>query len=350
MAEIVFELLEEQDEAALNGALEQCLQVNPLSYDVLASIVEACCETRFLEHDKQLYDALLICAPVLVWSRYHIPSGTLPDEILTNLATHMGAHILSAQARLSLVNVLFSPEQLPENYSSCADLLKVLIGECLRGEHLRIDGEVLRETLAFLSDTRYVLGVVLVPRGAPIFRWQEDDGGTRAQALAQWQKQGLPCLTPFMPACVCEALLPQSYHEACREGDRQARAFSIKASVDYLQTTLNVPAAGFLAVVAPFQQERIEEYRIGFCRHDSDDVLHGVVWPLLDGDDENGDVVAQIEAVLKSCGVHDIRVFEQRFPLEYCDDCGAPMYPSPEGEPVHAEMPEDSDNLPRQLH
>jgi hypothetical protein len=37
--------------------------------------------------------------------------------------------------------------------------------------------------------------------------------------------------------------------------------------------------------------------------------------------------------------------------LEYCDDCGAPLYPNPEGEPVHAELPEpEEEALPRHLH
>jgi uncharacterized protein YuzB (UPF0349 family) len=40
-----------------------------------------------------------------------------------------------------------------------------------------------------------------------------------------------------------------------------------------------------------------------------------------------------------------------RFPLEYCDDCGAPLYPNPDGEPVHAELPEEqAEAAPRHLH
>jgi uncharacterized protein YuzB (UPF0349 family) len=37
-------------------------------------------------------------------------------------------------------------------------------------------------------------------------------------------------------------------------------------------------------------------------------------------------------------------------PLEYCDDCGAPLFPNPEGENVHAEMPEDMQDTPARLH
>ncbi|MBI3229595.1 MAG: DUF2863 family protein, partial [Burkholderiales bacterium] len=31
-----------------------------------------------------------------------------------------------------------------------------------------------------------------------------------------------------------------------------------------------------------------------------------------------------------------------RFPSEYCDDCGTPLFADPSGELVHPEMPEDT--------
>lgn len=349
MAEVISNLLSEGDEEALRAALDHTYRSSIPAYDILIDLVESCCEGDHLELQGQAWDAQLICAPVLAWSRYSIPSGNLSAEVLTNLGTHLAAHVLAADVRLSLADFLFSPDQLPDSYSGTAGLMKVLVKACLAGHNLRMDARDMRETMQFLSDTRYLIGVVLAPHGTPLFRWQEQDG-SRTQSLGQWQKQGLPCLLPAMPACACEILLPQPYHAACRDGDRHARAFSLKASVDFLQTTLNRPAAGFTAVVAPFQQQRLEEYRVGFSRQDENEVLHGVVWPLLDGEDETTDVAGQIESVLRECGIHDVRTLEHHFPLEYCDDCGAPLYPSPEGEPVHAEMPEETDDAPRHLH
>ena len=84
---------------------------------------------------------------------------------------------------------------------------------------------------------------------------------------------------------------------------------------------------------------------------DATDVIHGVVWPLLESEDESADTPGQIEAVLREAGVRDVLVLDQRFPMEYCDDCGAPLYPNPEGEPVHAELPEpEEEAVPRHLH
>ena len=56
------------------------------------------------------------------------------------------------------------------------------------------------------------------------------------------------------------------------------------------------------------------------------------------------------ETALREAGVGSVIMLDQRFPLEFCDDCGAPLYPSPEGEVAHAEMPEDqAEQMPRHL-
>ena len=63
------------------------------------------------------------------------------------------------------------------------------------------------------------------------------------------------------------------------------------------------------------------------------------------------ETLAEIESTLRSCGIADILVLDNEFPMEYCDDCGAPMYPSPEGEAVHAELPEEqAEQMPKHLH
>ena len=38
-------------------------------------------------------------------------------------------------------------------------------------------------------------------------------------------------------------------------------------------------------------------------------------------------------------GVHDVVTLRRTLPLEFCDDCGAPLFPNAEGELVHAELP-----------
>src|SRR5574337_907159 len=110
--------------------------------------------------------------------------------------------------------------------------------------------------------------------------------------------------------------------------------------------------AGFLGVSLATASAMVDRLaRAGHVQtQGSRDDRHGVVWPLLGAEDETTEVRAQIEAVLKECGVHEIQNLEHPFPLEYCEDCGAPLYPSPEGEVVHAEMPEEqAEQMPRHL-
>lgn len=347
LAALVDRLLADGDEATVNAALDHLYGAGGRAYDELADTVESCCETR---REANGQDVLLFAAPVLAWSRYAIPSGSIAAEALANLRVQLQAHVFAADTRLGLADFLWSPDQLPQSYAETAQLTERLAKAALHGRDLKLDAGIMAETVNFLSDTRYVIGAVAAPRGAALFRWQEEDG-SRNEALKQWRLQGGDALRPLLPACALELLLPQPYHAAAREADRASRPYSLRAAVAFLQTTLNVAAADLRAVVAPYYDRQLEEYRIGFTLRNAGDVVHGVVWPLLDNEDEATDIPAQIEVVLREAGLRDILALDQRFPLEFCDDCGAPLYPNPEGEPTHAELPEEqADAAPRHLH
>lgn len=345
---LVDRLLADGDEAALNAALDHLYGAGGRAYDELADMVESCSEMR--RSDAPAQDVLMFAAPVLAWSRFTIPSGPIPAEALAALRAQLHGHVLAKDAKLGLADFLFSPDQLPQSYVGTAQLAEKLTKAALHNRDIKLDASQMEETVHFLSDTRYVIGAIAAPRGGALFRWQEEDGN-RAEALKQWRAQGGESMHPLLPACAMEMLLPQAYHAAAREADRASRPYSLRAAVAFLQTTLNVAATELRAVVAPYFDRQLEEYRIGFTRADDNDVIHGVVWPLLDGEDENAEVAVQIEAVLHEAGVANVLVLDHRFPLEYCDDCGAPLYPNPEGEPVHAELPEEQgESAPRHLH
>ncbi len=352
LAAAVDRLLEENDEGALNVALDHLYGAGGRAYDELADMIEHCAETR---HHKMVatgedQDILMVAAPVLAWSRYAIPSGSIAAEVLATLRVQLQAHVLAKDVRLGLADFLFSPDQLPQSYCETAALAEKLSKAALHGRDLKLDPAQLPETMNFLSDTRYLIGVVCAPAGAPLFRWQEEDGN-RGEALKQWRNQGGEALRPLLPACAMEPLLPQPFHAAVREADRASRPYSLRSAVAFLQTTLNVPASNLRAVVAPYYDRQLEEFRIGFTLGDAIEVVHGVVWPLLESEDESADMPAQIEAVLRETGLREVLILDHRFPLEYCDDCGAPLYPNPEGEPVHAELPEgEQEAAPRHLH
>jgi hypothetical protein len=348
LATAVDAALAHDDEDAIDNALDQAFTRGGPIYDELADAIESRIESPAgLDGD---YDIVFLAAPILAWSRFRIPARTLPAATLANLRVHLQAHVLAQKARLALADFLFSPDQLPQGYCATADFAKLLGHAALIDEDYHIDEADMSETAQFLSDTRYLLAAVAVPRGSAIFRWQEADG-SRAEALEQWRSQGGGCFAPLLPGCALEFVLPESYFAACRSADKTSRSYSVRASVAFLVTSLDVPVVNLRAVIAPFWDEQIEEYRIGFTLAGDNDVVHGVVWPLLGAEDDAVDVPSEIENVLRECGVGEIRTLDHRFPLEYCDDCGAPLYPSPDAEIVHAEMPEsEAEQIPRHLH
>jgi hypothetical protein len=160
----------------------------------------------------------------------------------------------------------------------------------------------------------------------------------------------IPCLNHALPGCAYQPLLADAYHSACRAADSASRPYSLHASVAFLQATLGQAPEALRAVVGGFHEQRLEEYRIGFGPVDSELIYHGVVWPLLGIEDDNTDVPGEIEATLRKAGLTEIVLLDQQFPYEFCDDCGAPLYPNADGDTVHAEMPEEA-GLPSQtLH
>ena len=342
-------MLTSDGEETLIAVLDQLYGGGSRAYDELADMVEACAETRRAESNNGL-ESLMIAVPLLAWSRFQIPSGSIPGAQLEAVRIHLQAHVLAADAKLGLADILYSPDQLPQSYTETAQLAERLAKAAIHGRNLKIDPAQLSETMSFLSDTRYLIAAVAAPRGSALFRWQEDDGDP-AESFRQWALQGGEALRPLLPACALEFLPVLAYHAAVRDADRASRPWSLKAATAFLQTMLNLPATELRAVVAPFHDHQLEEFRIGFTRRGSSDVIHGVVLPLLEHEDENNDAPAQIESALRETGIASVLMLDQRFPLEFCDDCGAPLYPNPEGEPVHAELPDDQpETAPRHLH
>ncbi len=349
LAELVDSLLKNGAEDDLNTALDRLFEANPRAHDELADMVESRAETSRLDAGGQPFDILLFAAPILAWSRFSIPAGPLPKSTLDTLRTQLGAHVFGADARVALADYLFSPDQLPRSFCDTWELQRALGEAALAGRNLAIDTSNFAETNRFLSDVRYLIGAIAVPPGTPVFRWNEKDGSKEA-ALKEWLRQGSPSLEPLLTGCAWQPLLADAYHSACRAADRQSRPYSVKASVAFLQTVQSLMPADLRAVVGPCYDRRLEEYRVSFGPRDKDAIYHGVVWPLLGAEDEATDAAGEIEAVLRECGVKEVLFLDHHFPMEFCDDCGAPLYPSAEGEMVHAELPEQPSTSSQVLH
>lgn len=349
LAETVDSLLKNGAEDDINTALDRLFEANPRAHDELADMVESRAEAGRLDFKGIDFDIQLFAAPVLAWSRFSIPACSLPKATLEALKVQLGAHVFGGDVRIALADFLFSPDQLPRSFCDTWQLTQTLGQATLAGDHVTVDTEGMAETNRFLSDVRYLVGAIAVPRGKALFRWNEKDGNKEA-ALKEWIKQGSPNLEPLLTGCAWQPLLADAYHAACRNADRLSRPYSLKASVAFLQTMLGLMPADLRAVVGPCYDRRMEEYRVGLGPKDKDDTYHGIVWPLLGAEDEATDAAGEIEAVLRECGVKDVLFLDHHFPMEFCDDCGAPLFPNRDAELVHAEMPEQAGESSQALH
>lgn len=346
LAERLSRLLEGVNPQAVYDALDRLNQTDGEAYGALIEAVEDASESLGIEVDGRAWDCLLVSAPLVAWTRFRIPSGALPAEAAAALSAHWQAHVLARDARLCLAPVLYSVDQLPRDFSELRKATRRLGALAVAGQPARREGRTLPDTAEMLADTRYLLGVVAVPRGQAFFRWQELDAGdhaSRVQCLEQWIAQARPNLEPLLPGCGFECLLPDAYHINLRESDRRVRPYAVRAAVHFLVHAMAVDASQLSAAVSAFGDERVDEYRIGLSVEGSDEVVQGVVWPLLGAESET-DEPSPLELVrdtLRDAGITEIRVWPELNEPEFCEDCGAPLYPDMKGEIVHAEMPDD---------
>ena len=347
MSRVVTRLLENGNDAPIDGALDHLYQTNLGAYDTLIELAENESESALVQAAGEEWQALLVAAPIVAWSKYEIPSGTIERDSAEALRAQLQGHVLADGTRVTLVPYLYSIDQLPRHFSDLRKLTVKLAESAIAREAARVDFARLPETAHLLADTRFLVACVAAPRGKPLFRWQEDASGHagRAGSLEQWIAQARPTISRLLPGCVYECLLPDAYYVNCRESDRRVRPFGIRAATAFLENALAAKPADLQAVVAGFGDERVDEYRVAFSIIGESDVAHGVVWPLYGREDETArpGPLDEVMAQLAEVGVTEVKKLSGTFTPEYCEDCGAPLFANAEGEIVHAELPEEAD-------
>ena len=368
-------LLKSNHQDVVDAALDHLFKLESAAYDALMECAEAASESCQIEQDGITYDALLVAMPILAWTRFSIASGPIPADMVLTLSAHLHAHVLATDTKMAMAPNLFSIDQLPRSHAETFTLTQRMAQAALKGSPLKQVAQP-PETAPFLADTRYLLAVVTAPANEPLFRWQASANLLeRDEALSQWNTQAMPNITRLLPGCGIELLLPEAYFVACREGDKQIRPASIRAAVHYLTYTMDVEPHELQAIIGSFGEEsdesRVDEYRVSFALAENLDVIYGIVWPLYGQEDEeelhyreldvpidpviSADVerkspIEEILALLEECGVTNVKRHTELFSMEFCDDCGSPLFPDMDAELTHAEMPEDAPAGSTHLH
>ncbi len=350
LVELLNDRLARGFDSDIDVALEELAKTSPRAYDDLADLAESCAESASVQIDGKPQDAMLLAIPMLAWSRYKLPATSLSNALVDSLAAHLSGHLAAAGTRVAVADYLFSIDQMPESFGEVYDVAQKLIEAAAQGTRMKIDTKSLREPVAMLADTRYVLAAVVGPQSQALFHWQETgvDPDAKIGALTAFREQAGAALQPLLTGCRYRMLSPNAFHAALRQADRELREFSLEAAIAYLKLTFDLSAKDLQATVAAFEDKRAGrefELRVGISAgNDDDSVVEGVVWPLLGDEEEKAQ--EDIENALRANGVTRVTVHAQRFPLEYCDDCGAPMFPNPSGHSVHTETPQDSEEQP----
>lgn len=359
LGEIISRLLRQGQDGPLDAALDHLARQDSAAYEVLVEQAETLSESQQIEKNGVRYDVLLVVAPIVAWTRYAIPTGPIPVPAQQALLAQLHGHVLAGGARAELLPHLVSLDQMPRTFSETWQWLHRLGARALGAETVRPALDTEAETANMLADTRYLVAAVAAPQGEPLFRWQEhfeDGASSRDACLQQWIAQAQPTIATLLPGCGIECLLPDAYYVSNRDADRRVRPLSLRAAVSWLESAIGLAPGQLRAVVAGCGEERVDEYRIGFTPRSGNDVYYGCVWPLYGREGEGladeglPDAVDEIAALLKEYGVGEVRRIPGVLPPDYCEDCGAPYFPTPLGELVHAELPEDAQGAPAHFH
>ncbi len=331
-------------DGTLFAALEVLWEEHPDAYERMADLAENCVQSKTYDDGTV---SLLIAIPVLTWSRNQLPIGKTDDATVTALKRAIKTHWLADGVTLTMGHTLYGPDDLPEGFVGTAKLAKKHFDDALVGK----DSPHTHKPSAydddpFLADCRFWLGVLRAKAGAPLFQAQLSPTGKLdldAQETA-WRSEAAAAAHKLFIGCAYEILPPEGYYEACRSAELDIRGFSLQASALMMMTSLELGADQIRVVIAACHSTHFEEYRISLLTKSSNEVLQGVTWPLLGREETQDALLEEIHANLKALGITRIRMVDEQLPMDYCDDCGTPLFPDLNAELVHPGSPDEDDH------
>lgn len=346
---------------AIENALDHMLAGDIEGYEILFEHAEACSESMLICHDDQDYDVLLISAPIVAWTRYRLPEGLLDPSQQRVLADGLLQHVLAENAKLALLPQLVNFDQMPQTFHATRQWVQRLGLIALGARTEKVPIHPMMDADGMLADARFLVGAIVVPKGMPLFRWQTDSGKTvslRDKMHTTWINTASKILANMFTGCQAEYLLPDAFYNNNREADQRIRPLALKAAVTWLQTAAELPPNELRAVIVGCGLTTPQEYRVGFSTIDSNNVVYGCIWPVLSKEEALPELMDthhiavpdEITALLKEMGLSEVRRLPGLYPIEFCEDCGAPSFPNNLGDMEHPELPDETSLDPVQFH
>lgn len=361
LTRLINKMLTGRKARTVENVLDFLVNEDPNVYEILVEHAETCSESQVMILDGQEHDVLLVSAPVVAWTRYRLPEGHLTASQQEGLRKALVETIAADGARIAMLPGLITFDQMPQTFQETR-LWTQRLGALALGtgnEACPVSDPV--DTEGMLADARFAVAAIAVPRGQPLFRWQDPDTPaleSRDTAASVWSSHVTTLLGTLFTGCQIEILLPDAYYTTNREADRRIRPMALRAAVTWLQTAANLPGSELRAAIAACGNTGVEEFRIGFTPRSGNEVVYGCVWPVLSKEEAALDAVEStqvdvpevITALLKELGVSEVRRLPGLYAPEFCDDCGAPFFPTPLGEMMHPELPDETDMEPVHFH
>lgn len=345
----------------VESALDHLLDQRSPAYEILVEQAEARSESLAFTHQDQAYEALLISAPLLAWTRYQLPGGQLSPQYQEQLGDLMRTAVLMPDVRLQLLPDLIRFDQLPQSFRETRNWVQAMAQHALGGRRDLPTVRAADTPEDLLADAYFLMGVAIVPQGQALFQWQTAQAGSlpsRASIAALWAEGCTRITEPLFTGCLTEHLPPEAFYTSTRQADQSIRPLTLKAAITWLQTAAHIPGSDLRAAIVACGEQAIEEYRIGFCTRQNNEVIYGCVWPSLSREesvpdqntDDQIDTWDTLAALLRELGIQDVRRLPGLQAMEFCEDCGTPYFPNMLGEMQHPELPEEIDPEPVQFH
>ncbi|NYT24987.1 DUF2863 family protein [Alcaligenaceae bacterium] len=361
LAQLITKMLGGRKSRMLENVLDFLVNDDINVYEILVEQAETCSESLALARGDDDYDVLLVSAPIVAWTRYRLPEGRLTAAQHEGLRSALAGSIAAEGARIAMLPNLVTFDQMPQSFQETRLWAQRLGALALETSTEACPVREPEDTEGMLADARFAVAAVAVPRGRPVFRWQDPDASAverREESQKLWAGHVNTLLGTLFTGCQIEVLLPDAFYMTNREADRRIRPLALRAAVTWLQTAANLPGPELRAAIVACGNAGVEEFRIGFSPRTSNDVIYGCIWPVLSKEEAiidavespQVDVPESIAALLKELGVAEVRRLPGIQPLEFCDDCGAPFFPNSLGEMMHPELPDETDMEPVHFH